>query len=188
MTRVRFRTCADIPVAGRSIAHSKCAAAMATPFDPYFVWLGIPPEEQPADFYRFFGLKQFEDNREVICHAVDRQMAHIYSFQNSQHDRDWERIVSELTKAAGCLLNPSRRAIYDQHLRSMQVANQYERAMTPPTAEELAIQNSRNRKSSQPPPRPRTQSHLVRSAIISLLISGAVMAILLLAGFLWFAQ
>ena len=37
-----------------------------TKFDPYHRWLGIPPEEQPAHFYRLLGIKALEDNADVI--------------------------------------------------------------------------------------------------------------------------
>ena len=33
---------------------------MAAEFNPYHVWLGIPPEDQPADYYRLLSLKLFE--------------------------------------------------------------------------------------------------------------------------------
>ena len=35
-------------------------------FDPYYRWLGIPPEEQPAHHYRLLGLTLFESDRAVI--------------------------------------------------------------------------------------------------------------------------
>ena len=34
-------------------------------FDPYYRWLGIPPEEQPPDHYRLLGVKVFEDMRRL---------------------------------------------------------------------------------------------------------------------------
>ena len=35
-------------------------------FDPYHVWLGIPPEEQPPHHYRLLSVPLFEDNPDVI--------------------------------------------------------------------------------------------------------------------------
>jgi hypothetical protein len=49
---------------------------MSKPFDPYYRWLGIRPEEQPADHYRLLGLARFEDDVEVIRDAAERQMSH----------------------------------------------------------------------------------------------------------------
>ena len=48
---------------------------MPKPFDPYYTWLGIPPEEQPPDHYRLLGVKPLEENLDAIEHAADRQMA-----------------------------------------------------------------------------------------------------------------
>ena len=42
-------------------------------FDPYLNWLGIPPHEQPPNFYRLLGVVLFESNPEVIQQAADRQ-------------------------------------------------------------------------------------------------------------------
>ena len=42
-------------------------------FDPYHNWLGIPPHEQPPNFYRLLGVVLFESTAEVIEQAADRQ-------------------------------------------------------------------------------------------------------------------
>ena len=39
---------------------------MSDAFDPYYIWLGIPPEDQPPHHYRLLGVTLFESNREVI--------------------------------------------------------------------------------------------------------------------------
>ena len=56
-------------------------ASMAESFDPYYTWLGIPPEEQPADHYRLLGVRRFEANEEVIINASDQRMSYIRTFQ-----------------------------------------------------------------------------------------------------------
>ena len=48
---------------------------MADEFDPYRMWLGIPPEEQPPNIYRLLGIGLFEADLDVIQEAADRQMA-----------------------------------------------------------------------------------------------------------------
>jgi hypothetical protein len=90
---------------------------VATPFDAYYTWLGIPPEEQPPNHYRLLGIKVFESNREVIQHASDRQMAHLKSFNNSQNAALAQRLLNELSSAALCLLNAERKQLYDQQLK-----------------------------------------------------------------------
>ena len=52
---------------------------MTSSFDPYHRWLSIPPEEQPPDFYRLLGLRQFEGKqrraaREQILAQVTARM------------------------------------------------------------------------------------------------------------------
>ena len=44
---------------------------MAESFDPYHVWLGIPPDEQPPNRYRLLGIRAFEANQDVIDNAAD---------------------------------------------------------------------------------------------------------------------
>ena len=52
---------------------------MPEPFDPYHVWLGIPPEEQPPNHYRLLGLRPFETNADVISNALDQRRAFLRS-------------------------------------------------------------------------------------------------------------
>ena len=39
---------------------------MVGEFDAYHRWLGIPPAEQPPNYYRLLGLQAFEHDRDVI--------------------------------------------------------------------------------------------------------------------------
>ena len=50
---------------------------MSDAFDPYYIWLGIPPEDQPPNHYRLLGITLFENNQEVIEAAANRQMAYM---------------------------------------------------------------------------------------------------------------
>lgn len=86
-------------------------------FDAYYHWLGIPPEEQPPDHYRLLGLRRFEDNPTVISHAADRQMAHLRTFQTGRHSAESQRLLNETAAARVCLLNPDKKAAYDERLR-----------------------------------------------------------------------
>ena len=53
---------------------------MASGFDPYYKWLGIPPEDEPPNHYRLLGLRQFESDPEVIEAASDQRMAHLRTY------------------------------------------------------------------------------------------------------------
>jgi len=104
----------------KSIPPSVRAARGQTvdPFDAYYQWLGIPPEEQPPDHYRLLGLRPFEDNPTVISHAADRQMAHLRTFQTGPHSAESQRLLNEAAAARVCLLNAEKKAAYDERLRA----------------------------------------------------------------------
>ena len=91
---------------------------MAEEFNPYHVWLGIPPEEQPANHYRLLGIKLFETSGDVIDSAADRQMAHLRTFQSGKHGELTQRLLNEVAAVRICLLDPKKRAAYDQQLRA----------------------------------------------------------------------
>ena len=90
---------------------------MGQPFDPYHKWLGIPPEEQPPSHYRLLGIKDFETDPDVIEAAADQRMGHLRRYQTSQHAELSQRLLNEVAAARICLLNPSKRAAYDEQLK-----------------------------------------------------------------------
>lgn len=142
----------------------KTGRPMADQFDPYYTWLGIPPSEQPADYYRLLGIKQFEDNREVISNAADQRMAHVRSFQTGPSARDSQRVLNDLSKAAGCLLNPRRKAMYDQHLQSSSVKTATEEALFPPQG--IVKVQSASARSTKPPLRRQDSRRLRKPAVM----------------------
>lgn len=100
------------------------------PFDPYYHWLGIPPEEQPPHHYRLLGIRPLEENRDVIQNAADRQMSHLRTFQNGPHGAMSQQLLNEVAAARLCLLS-QKKAAYDQQLRSADASF----ALTPPAAD-----------------------------------------------------
>ncbi len=91
---------------------------MAEAFDPYHVWLGIPPAEQPANYYRLLAIPMFEASPDVIDSAADRQTAHLRTFQGGKHGPITQRLLNEVAAARVCLLNAAQKAAYDQKLRA----------------------------------------------------------------------
>ena len=91
---------------------------MSEGMNPYHRWLGIPAEEQPADHYRLLGLAKFEKDPEVIRDASERQMAHVRRYGLGQHAAISQRILNELGSARACLLDPAKKAAYDERLRA----------------------------------------------------------------------
>jgi hypothetical protein len=153
--------------------HQRNGLPMPEPFDPYYTWLGIPPSEQPADYYRLLGVKQFEENREVISNAADQRMAHVRSFQNGPAARDSQRVLNDLSKAAGCLLNPRRKAMYDQHLQSSSVKVATEEAMLPPQGGAITVDTHSASKQSRVKP-PSRRPSVSRSTTLLMATVGAV--------------
>ncbi|NUQ63089.1 MAG: hypothetical protein HUU20_11485 [Pirellulales bacterium] len=91
---------------------------MAEPFDPYHVWLGIPPGEQPPNHYRLLGIRLFEDNLETIEHAADQRMMLLRTFQSVKHAPLAEKLLNEVSAARISLLNPEKKSAYDHRLRN----------------------------------------------------------------------
>jgi serine/threonine-protein kinase len=89
---------------------------MATQFDPYRTWLGIPPEDQPPNYYRLLGIELLEDTSESITNAADRQMEFLKKFQAGQHAVHARSLVKEVQAAKLCLLDPQGKAAYDARL------------------------------------------------------------------------
>ncbi|MGD9721637.1 MAG: hypothetical protein AB7O59_05885 [Pirellulales bacterium] len=103
-------------------------------FDGYHVWLGIPPAEQPPNHYRLLGISLFEKDADVIDHAADRQMAHVRTFQAGKNGAVSQQLLNELAGARLCLLNPAKKASYDEQLRSKISAAPKAVPLMPPTA------------------------------------------------------
>lgn len=95
---------------------------MADDFDPYYTWLGIPPEDQPADHYRLLGVRRFESNADVITNAMDQRMHYLRSLQVGKRSALSQKILNEVSAAGVILLDPKRRAEYDQQLRAREAS------------------------------------------------------------------
>ncbi len=90
---------------------------MVQVFDPYHLWLGIPPREQPPNHYRMLGIELFESNADVIATAADRQMVHLRTFQSGKHSLLSQRLLNEVAAAKVVLLSPATKAAYDEQLQ-----------------------------------------------------------------------
>jgi hypothetical protein len=85
-------------------------------FDAYHQWLGIPPQEQPANHYRLLGLSTFEPNDEVIRIAAEQRQTFLRTFQQGRGAERSQQLLNEITQAKICLLDPDKRAKYDRTL------------------------------------------------------------------------
>ncbi|MEQ8784851.1 MAG: LamG domain-containing protein [Pirellulaceae bacterium] len=86
-------------------------------FDPYYRWLGIPPEEQPPHYYRLLGVRAFEPDEEVLQNAADLRMIQLRSAQIGKRAALSQQLLNEVAAARACLLNPRRRNEYDAQLK-----------------------------------------------------------------------
>jgi hypothetical protein len=93
-------------------------------FDPFYRWLGIPPEEQPPSHYRLLGIQPMESDPGVIETAADRQMAHLRTFQTGPHADLSQQLLNQVAAARICLLNVAKKAAYDAILRRNLEVNQ----------------------------------------------------------------
>ena len=160
------------------------ATSVSASFDPYHVWLGIPPEEQPPNHYRLLGIGLFEVQVEVIDTAADRQMAHLRTFQSGKHSDLSQRLLNEVAAARLCLLNSATRPDYDERLR---------KRMQPRWAQPVVAQDTATADSQQwadilasAPATPRTRGvtrkrktglgPLVVVAIVGVLVLAAILA------------
>ncbi len=103
---------------------------MGGAFDPYYKWLGIPPKAQPADHYRLLGVDRFESDADVIDAAASKQMVYVRNCASGPRVDVSQKILNELAAARLCLLNPAKKAAYDERLRSELAVRE------PPEAEE----------------------------------------------------
>ncbi len=109
---------------------------MQDAFDPYYEWLGVPPDEQPANHYRLLGIRLFEDNRNAIENAADQRMGHLRSLAGSQHVEQAQKLLNKVSAARVCLLNADKKAAYDEELRRQVGGESASQPSAEPIAEE----------------------------------------------------
>jgi serine/threonine protein kinase/WD40 repeat protein/formylglycine-generating enzyme required for sulfatase activity len=90
---------------------------MSAPFDPYYKWLGIPAAEQPPNCYRLLGIREFEDDPDVIETAADQRMRHLRTFQSGKQAAFSQKLLNEVAQALRRLHEPEEKAEYDAQLR-----------------------------------------------------------------------
>lgn len=107
---------------------------MTDSFDPYYVWLGIQPKDQPPNHYRLLGLEVFEHNDQVIDIAANRQTSYLHEMASGPNAKHSQRLLNEIAGARACLLDPDRKAKYDEKLRVQMAASQPEPARVDPVS------------------------------------------------------
>jgi hypothetical protein len=91
---------------------------MSDSFDPYYIWLGIPPKDQPPNHYRLLGLQDLEENTDVIDAAANRQTTYLHEMAAGPNRKESQQLLNEVAAARRCLLNPEKKNEYDEKLRA----------------------------------------------------------------------
>jgi len=89
-------------------------------FDPYHVWLGIPPEESAGgkpNHYRLRGLRPFETNPDAISNALDQRRVFLRSVQAGKRGAQSQQLLNEVSAAGVTLLDAEKKKRYDDELR-----------------------------------------------------------------------
>ena len=124
---------------------------MSGRFDPYHKWLGIPPHERPANYYRLLGLDLFEDDLDAIECVADRLMKYVRDFATAEQRQAAREVLDELSAAKRCLLIAEQKRAYDAGLRAGRSTTRQARpAEPPPPRVPLALP-------VLPPPRSKTR-------------------------------
>ena len=95
-----------------------------TPFDPYHKWLGIPADQQPANYYRLLGIEEFEADADVIDTAAEQRTVFLRTFHTGPNSELAARLLNEVSAARVCLLDHKSKALYDTQLKASQQAAQ----------------------------------------------------------------
>ena len=108
-------------------------------------WLAIPVTEHPPTHYRLLGVPAFEANQEVIRNAADRQYSHVKRLAVNEFTDVGQALLDEIMAAKVCLLNPEKKATYDEKLRGERQPATKRETTTPPNttsaAEEITQQS-----------------------------------------------
>jgi formylglycine-generating enzyme required for sulfatase activity len=87
-------------------------------FDPYHIWLGIPPEDQPPSHYRLLAIPELESDPDVIDGAADQRTIYLRTFQAGDQAQLAEQLLNEVSAARVCLLDGKAKTSYDQRLKA----------------------------------------------------------------------
>jgi hypothetical protein len=121
---------------------------MAGNFDPYYKWLGIPPKDQPPNFYRLLGIELYEADPEVIAIAAEQRIGHVRSFQSGEYALISQKLQKKILAVRDYLLDSEKKAEYDA---SLKLQLRHQQAQSLPVAQPLPIRQSPPQVAQTPP-------------------------------------
>jgi len=86
-------------------------------FDPYHIWLAIPPKDQPPTYYQLLGLQPFESNIDVIRNAAEQKTIFVRRVGINEHAELGQDLLNQIQGAKLCLCRPDQKEVYDGSLR-----------------------------------------------------------------------
>jgi hypothetical protein len=108
-------------------------------FDPYAAWLDIPADRRPPTYYDLLGISPTECDSNAIEQAALRRLGKVRRFQLGQHGDLSQALATELSRARLVLMDPDRRAAYDESLSdSVPAPNSPTSPAAPPTSVPVA--------------------------------------------------
>ena len=84
-------------------------------FDPCSKWLNIPEGERPPNHYLLLGLDRFESDPSTIRQAADERSKAVRP-RCLKYPEVATQLLNEIAKARVCLIDPDRKAAYDELL------------------------------------------------------------------------
>lgn len=105
---------------------------MSEAFDAYHKWLGISPDQQPADHYRLLGIGLYESDADVIEAAANQRTTYLQERAAGEHAQLTQKLLNEISQARRCLLNTEQKRSYDNSLQARRSQKSAE-AETPAT-------------------------------------------------------
>lgn len=85
-------------------------------FCPYREWLNLPEMGQSPSLYQILGLPNRETDLSLIAGSAERAIAQIRAIRPGAQAEQWAELLDRLFEAREVLLNPTRKADYDQTL------------------------------------------------------------------------
>jgi hypothetical protein len=84
--------------------------------DVYREWLKIESSQRPPNHYMLLGLKQFEDDRNIIQTNYRQRSALVRRYASGKFSKESQDLLDELARAMLTLTDPSRKSEYDLKL------------------------------------------------------------------------
>ncbi|HEY1065296.1 MAG TPA: RDD family protein [Pirellulales bacterium] len=91
---------------------------MSSGFDPYLEWFGIAVDQRPPTHYQMLNLPAFESNPQTIESQAQLVLGFLQQQTSGPNSREAQQLIARIQQARVDLLDPNRKAAYDNALRN----------------------------------------------------------------------